>query len=212
MIEFATTIQPDFVIALGDNFYTNGVSSTSDSMWNTNWKNIYLPNNGTTNPLSIPWFPVFGNHDYGYGESGLQAQLDRSTSTDDDTWQFEAKNYTKLFKIENGVSIQLIFIDTTTLAPSTNKATNEEGGVSTEEQADRISNQLYHIEKYLQEAKLNNATYTIVAGHYPIVSPGKHGDNSELVQNLLPLLVKYKVNVYYCGHDHINAHMTMVIY
>jgi hypothetical protein len=105
-----------------------------------------------------------------------------------------------LFKVTNGVSIQVVFIDTTTLAPSTNRATNEEGGISTDEQAARISNQLYHIERYLQEATANNATYTIVAGHYPIVSPGSHGDNSELVTYLLPLLIKYKVNVYYCGH------------
>lgn len=54
---WASTNTPDFVIALGDNFYTDGVASTSDAMWSTHWKQVYL---GYSN-LNIPWFPVFGN-------------------------------------------------------------------------------------------------------------------------------------------------------
>ena len=66
-----TTInKPEFIVALGDNFYTKGVSSTSDNLWKYLWTDIYLK----YQYLQVPWFPVFGNHDYGYGESGLIAR------------------------------------------------------------------------------------------------------------------------------------------
>lgn len=52
-----------------------------------------------------------------------------------------------------------------------------------------------------------NPTWLIVVGHYPIFSRGEHGDISELKEYLLPLLIKYKVNAYICGHDHISEHL-----
>lgn len=100
-----------------------------------------------------------------------------------------------------------MFIDTTTLAPSQNKATNTNGGISVELQASRIADQLMHVESMLQEATANNPTFLIVAGHYPIVSRGEHGDMSELLINLEPLLVQYGVDVYICGHDHLSMHL-----
>jgi hypothetical protein len=66
MIVYSKTTKPKCIIALGDNFYSDGVASTSDSLWTSNWKNIYLPNNDS-NSLAVPWYPIFGNHDYGYG-------------------------------------------------------------------------------------------------------------------------------------------------
>ena len=39
---------------------------------------------------------------------------------------------------------------------------------------------------------------------------GDHGDISELVEYLDPLLHEYGVDAYYCGHDHISEHLTYV--
>jgi hypothetical protein len=50
--------------------------------------------------------------------------------------------------------------------------------------------------------------WILVAGHYPIFSTGEHGDTDELVEYLNPLLDKYKVHAYVCGHDHFSAHLT----
>ena len=47
--------KPQFVLALGDNFYTKGVYSVSDPSWNSLWKNVYLSYGRS---LQIPWHPV----------------------------------------------------------------------------------------------------------------------------------------------------------
>ena len=70
-----------------------------------------------------------------------------------------------------------------------------------------ISNQLQYIEAQLQEAALNPPSWLLVVGHYPVFSAGEHGDTTELKTYLLPLLEKYNVDAYFCGHDHISEHL-----
>jgi len=105
------------------------------------------------------------------------------------------------------VSIQVIFIDSTTLSPSTNECCNSKGGISSTTQAARINNQLGHIERMLESATQDPPTWLLVMGHYPIYSVGEHGDNSEMISYLQPLLEKYKVHAYFCGHDHVLEHL-----
>jgi 3',5'-cyclic AMP phosphodiesterase CpdA len=77
-------------------------------------------------------------------------------------------------------------------------------GISTEVQKERINNQLKHIETMLSEAIQAKPTWLLVAGHYPVFSKGSNGDTSELKTYLLPLLKKYSVHAYFCGHDHLS--------
>mmetsp|Transcript_29854 Transcript_29854/g.30291 ORF Transcript_29854/g.30291 Transcript_29854/m.30291 type:complete len:582 (-) Transcript_29854:15-1760(-) len=209
MAEWANSsnAKPSFVLALGDNFYNDGVSSTTDSSWQTLWEEVYLDDYPD---LNIPWYPVFGNHDYGYGWSGVKAQIDRTyyaSAESESLWQFPATNYTKSFSIPGGGSVMIVFVDTTTLAPSENRCCNSEGGVSEAEQAARITNQLVSITNMLEETVENPPTWLLVAGHYPVYSEGEHGDTEELVRYLQPLLEKYNVHAYICGHDHISEHL-----
>jgi len=114
-------VTPSFVISLGDNFYDNGVPSADSVLWQYLWKDIYLIYQG----LNIPWYPVFGNHDYTGGSNAVQAQLQRTQAhVDDDIWMMESTNFTKRFEFQPSadnatiVSVGIVFIDTTTLAPS----------------------------------------------------------------------------------------------
>lgn len=59
MGSYSDKFQPSFVVALGDNFYTNGVSSSTDVYWDYLWTNVYLDYYAA---LRIPWYPVFGKH------------------------------------------------------------------------------------------------------------------------------------------------------
>jgi len=48
-----------FVVNVGDSFYPDGVTSKDDPQWQTKWRDVY------DEPLrSIPWYSVYGNHDY----------------------------------------------------------------------------------------------------------------------------------------------------
>ena len=119
-------IAPSFVVSLGDNFYVNGVSSSTDSLWESLWSEVYID---PYPALNVSWYPIFGNHDYGYGLSGIEAQIQRYRDhVDGDLWQFPATNYSKTFSIPGGNgTVTVIFIDTTTLAPSENKCCNSKG-------------------------------------------------------------------------------------
>jgi hypothetical protein len=43
--------------------------------------------------------------------------------------------------------------------------------------------------------------------HTPYTLSGDEGDVSEMISYLLPLLSKYNVHAYLCGHDHIGQHL-----
>jgi hypothetical protein len=108
------------VLALGDNFYDDGVQSTSDSMWSTHWSQIY---HGSHSELAMKWYAVMGNHDWGYGWTGVQAQISRTTATDDDLWETPSTNYTRIIELagEGQGSLVIVSVDTTTLAPDENE-------------------------------------------------------------------------------------------
>lgn len=70
--------------------------------------------------------------------------------------------------------------------------------------------QLQKIESDLQAARTGTSadpTWLLVVGHHPLFSPGRNGDTVELQHNLMPLLEKYSADAYFCGHDHMSAHM-----
>jgi hypothetical protein len=57
MSEYSETFKPSFVVALGDNFYGKGVTSTTDPYWDYLWTHVYLDDYPA---LRIPWFSVLG--------------------------------------------------------------------------------------------------------------------------------------------------------
>jgi len=61
MDRYARTVRPpSFVLGLGDNFYPYGVIDTSDPLFESVWRNVYL----IYPSLRVPWKMVLGNHDY----------------------------------------------------------------------------------------------------------------------------------------------------
>ena len=207
MLSTANKTKPEFVLALGDNFYADGVQSVNDSLWYSHFRDVYF----RTNELrGVPWHPVIGNHDLGYGNSGVQAQVDRTaanTSDDDGVWSMPGTNYTFKASIRGSPGfLQVVAVDTTWLAPSENEATDEQ---SSTVKLSRLKSQLSNLFEIFQETlHYPRPTWLLVAGHYPLHSHGEKGDNSELLTYLLPFLQHYGVHSYLCGHDHINEHLS----
>ena len=178
--------KPSFVIALGDNFYERGVSGVDDEKWINVFEDIYK--------LPCKWYAILGNHDY------LQnpcAQIDYYKKGLSQRWIMEDKYYTKFFPLKNSKMLQIIFLDTVTLAPITSS-----NFIPYDFETDIIAQG--EIQKIWLESTLkhSSATWKIVVGHYPILSGGEHGNTPELVNYLKPLLEKYKVSTYISGHDH----------
>jgi tartrate-resistant acid phosphatase type 5 len=48
----------------------------------------------------------------------------------------------------------------------------------------------------------STARWKVVYGHHPIYSNGLHGNSEVLIRQLLPILKRYRVDVYLAGHDH----------
>lgn len=48
-----------FVLNVGDSFYPRGVSSKTDPQWDLKWRRVY-----SSNVRAVPWYSVYGNHDY----------------------------------------------------------------------------------------------------------------------------------------------------
>jgi hypothetical protein len=52
----------------------------------------------------------------------------------------------------------------------------------------------------------SRATWKIVYGHHPIFSAGRHEDNDDKIEQLLPVL-RGRADVYFAGHDHDMQHL-----
>ena len=48
---------PSFIVALGDNFYLNGVANDTDNQWANTFREVYsFPS------LQIPWYAILGKY------------------------------------------------------------------------------------------------------------------------------------------------------
>ncbi len=65
-------MEPKFVVAVGDNFYEDGVASVTDPHWQNSFEKVY-----TAPSLQVPWWAVLGNHDY-HGNCDAQIEYTHS--------------------------------------------------------------------------------------------------------------------------------------
>eukprot|EP01035_Chromulina_nebulosa_P018173 gene18173-23831_t len=190
-----SSIGSEFVLALGDNFYSSGITSESDARFSETFETIY-----TADSLQTPWYVLAGNHDH-YGN--VTGQIEYTASSE--RWTFPSEYHSHSFTSSDGSTIDIIMIDTVDLAgiSSTNNE-NEPGYFDPLPLKPRSStSQWTWIEAALQAS---TADYLLVAGHYPVYSVCEHGNTATLVTNLKPLLTTYGAH-YLSGHDHCMEHI-----
>eukprot|EP01041_Mallomonas_annulata_P004114 gene4114-8173_t len=193
---YAWLINAQFVVALGDNFYNDGVQSTSDSLWKSAFHDVY-----NSAYLQVPWYPVLGNHDY---HGNPDSQVER-TLIDGGMWTMPSRYYAFNFTLHDGGHICFVFIDTCLLNPEQGDTSLLLNDANYEQ---KRQDHLKWIDAVLSQQN-SSATWLVVAGHYPIYSIGEHGDDAYLIKDLLPILLKHKVHAYFAGHDHIHEHIYM---
>lgn len=182
---------PEFIAAAGDIHHFNGVVSTEDPLWTTNYELIY------SHPeLMIDWFPILGNHEY---RGNTQAVIDYSKVSR--RWMMASQYYTKVYE-DDGMTIRIIWIDTTPMM--------DKYRVDTETYPDAVKQdykqQLEWIDKVLADA---TEDWIIVIGHHPIYAetPKDQSERDEMQARLDPVLRKHRVDMYINGHIHNFQHI-----
>jgi len=192
MGEVAENVGIEFVVASGDTHHYEGIQSTSDPLWMTNFELIY------SHPeLQVEWYPILGNHEY---RGNTQAVIDYSKISR--RWCMPGRYYSKSFKTEEGESVLIVFIDT---PPLIDKYRNE-----TNSYPDAVKQDMQKQLDWI-DTTLKNATekWKIVVGHHPIYAETSKDDQERIdLQNRLnPILQKYNVDMYICGHIHNFQHI-----
>jgi tartrate-resistant acid phosphatase type 5 len=179
----------DFVILLGDNIYESGVVSVDDPQWQEKFEIPYQA-------IDLPFYAVFGNHDYGSLGLGLEfnkGPFEVAYTNKSKKWKMPATHYT----FQQG-DVGFVALDTNSLL----WANTDHGSQST---------------WYAGAVAQLTTTWKIAVGHHPYLSNGTHGNAGSYtditgilfpqqlgidVKNFVETHVCGTVDVYIAGHDH----------
>ncbi|KQM61531.1 MULTISPECIES: metallophosphoesterase [unclassified Sphingomonas] len=188
----AAAAQSDFVLAIGDNFYSDGVTSIDDPLWQSVFEGVY------THPaLQVPWYALLGNHDY---RGNPQAQIDYAKRSK--RWRMPARYYQVADASLARADTELFAIDT---SPFVERYRTNDGMIGSNTRSQDTAKQLAWLDHALSQSQ---AKWKIVTGHHPIRSGGSgHGDQPEIIAQVLPILNRYGVQAYIAGHDHDLQHI-----
>jgi len=191
IVALTKTLHIDAILLAGDNIYPCGVTSVDDPQWKKVTVNFA--------DAGVPIYPVLGNHDYGdptpmngktvfCGNPSPASQV-RATGHLPH-WIFPARNYALRSPLAD-----FVMIDTQPIASEF--AEPFMGSHTLKGELDWITSALNQSGK----------GWRIAVGHHTIYSSGVHGignhrDQRHLRADLLPLLVRGRVDLYICGHDH----------
>ena len=192
MGETAEKSDIEFIAAAGDVHHYMGVRSINDPLWMTNYELIY------SHPeLMINWYAVSGNHEY---QGNTQAIIDYSNVSR--RWIAPSKYYTLSETAEDGTTFRLVFIDTT---PLIDKYRNDTAKYPDAHKQDAEA-QLQWVDSVLTHA---TEKWKIVIGHHPVFADTRkdESERTDMQQRLAPILEKYKVDLYFCGHIHNFQHI-----
>jgi tartrate-resistant acid phosphatase type 5 len=189
----ASRVDARFVLAVGDNFYEQGVESVDDPLWQSVFEDVY------THPaLQVPWHVALGNHDY-YGNP--QAQVDYTARSP--RWRMPERYFKVTDTNLDRADVDMFVVDTAPFIESYRKDPTSRKGRNTASQD--VDAQLTWLDTQLGAARRK---WKLVVGHHTIHSGGsQHGDTPELVARLKPVLLRHGVQAYIAGHDHDLQHI-----
>ncbi|WP_241159941.1 metallophosphoesterase [Parabacteroides sp. ZJ-118] len=192
MGNLAEKIDIEFIAAAGDTHHFEGVASVDDPLWMTNYELVY------SHPeLMLEWYAVCGNHEY---RGNTQAVLDYSKKSR--RWIAPSRYYAKVVEAGENEKALLLFIDT---SPLIDKYRNDTAKYPDAGKQDREA-QLRWIEQTLAAS---TEEWKIVIGHHPVYAdtPKEESERADMRKYLEPLLDKYGVDIYFCGHIHNFQHI-----
>ena len=168
-----------------------GVESVYDPLWQSNFESIY------SHPeLQVPWNAVCGNHEY---RGNTQAVIDYSEVSR--RWDMPARYYSRTYA-DDGVSVKVIFIDTTPIIGKYHNKLAKYPDVASQD----VDAQLAWLDRELADA---TEDWVIVAGHHPVYADTSKDDSERLDMQAKvgTILNRHKPAMYICGHIHNFQHI-----
>jgi len=161
----------------------------------------------TAPSVQVPWYMSIGNHDC---EGSIQAMLDYADQ-DSNRWYMPARYYTKDEVVDETTIVRFVVIDGCDLVcgSSTDKDFRCIDKMITQSSPASRKEQYAWIERVLASPAPPQVKrmWKIVVGHWGVFSHVGSGDTADLIQNLLPLMKKHQVHIYFSGHDHALQHI-----
>lgn len=203
MGSLAKQVNATYTLALGDNFYTNGVKSVTDKRFKETFEDVFTSSSlQNANHFRL----VAGNHDH-YGNASAEVAYTQVSSR----WHFPSFYYDfkeSIGPVDAPKSIHFVMIDTVLLSGDSRDAETGEdldGDAYTGPKDEKVADEQWTwINETLAQS---DADFLIVAGHFPVWSICEHGPTSILVQRLKPMLEEAKASAYLAGHDHCAQHI-----
>ncbi|MBF0614967.1 MAG: acid phosphatase [Magnetococcales bacterium] len=163
----------DFVLLLGDNFYPDGVNSTTDPQWSTAFEAIYQ---GKW-LAQTPFLAILGNHDHRGSVAAQIAYGQRRLGSG--RWRMQARQeWMDLGSTSAGQPLlRLVLLD---------------AELPIAMQADFLR----------QSLAQGTPLWRVVATHVPLDSSGRHGSQAERLEKLLPVMQEMQIDLHLAGHDH----------
>ena len=192
MGEIASVTKPEFVVAPGDIHHFDGIQSVHDPLWLTNYELIYKHPE-----LMMEWYPILGNHEY---NGNTCAVIDYSNISR--RWVMPDRYYTKTFDEKGKTSVRIVWIDTTPMIDKYRTISDKYFDACKQD----MDTQLVWLDSVLNAAKED---WVIVAGHHPVYAQTTkdESERTDLQKRLNPILKKYNIDLYVCGHIHNFQHI-----
>lgn len=189
-----------FVVAAGDNFYTEGVTDVYDERFFTTFESVY---GGGSEAMRVPWLVALGNHDHEgnwlaqvmYTHAAREqdeyarrwASLPLNGSAVSGRWYMPSAYYA--LKVSRDMVV--VVIDTVLLHKCRkNHADCWDGGKQ---------------EKVVEEWLLKTyaaVPHKVVVGHHPVLANGPHSNPAWLKSWLIPLMARSCASIYIHAHNH----------
>ena len=194
MGSMAESVDIEFVVAAGDVHHFEGVRSTSDPLWMTNYELIY------SHPdLMVPWYPICGNHEY-RGNTDAVVEYSNVSAR----WQMPAKYYSFTAE-EDGTTIRIVMLDTSPLLDKYREDTEkypDASKVDMEAELDWLDTTLTGADE----------DWVLVVGHHPVYAytDKDESERTDMQQRVNEILLRHdNVDMYVCGHIHNFQHIRM---
>lgn len=196
MGRLGTKLNTSFQLALGDNFYFDGVQSANDPRFKHTFEDVF-----TAKSLQTSWYVLAGNHDH-LGNVSAQIAYGKTSSR----WVYPDYFYTFSVWQNNKQNklVDFVMLDTVMLCGGGNVSDWEHSPLKGPDNNYVAEAYWKWVEEQLRQS---TAPYLLVSGHFPVYSVAEHGPTKCLVDRLRPLLHQYRATAYLCGHDHNLQHL-----